>query len=122
MVKEAEANAAADRAKRERIERRNQADSLVYQAERQLKEFGDKISASDKSRIEKLISDLKDAINRDDDDKIKSTMPELQQALYSIGTSVYQSAAAAGASSTGSTGSSGGGDNVIDAEFSEGDK
>ncbi|HIK37083.1 MAG: molecular chaperone DnaK [Geminocystis sp.] len=122
MVKEAEANAAADRAKRERIERRNQADSLVYQAERQLKEFGDKISASDKSRIEKLISDLKDAINRDDDDKIKSTMPELQQALYSIGTSVYQSAAAAGASSGASTSSSSsGGDDVIDAEFSEGD-
>ncbi|AFY75823.1 MAG: molecular chaperone DnaK [Hydrococcus sp. C42_A2020_068] len=127
MVKEAEANAAADRERRERIDRKNQADSLVYQADKQLKELGDKVAAADKSKAEGLIAELKEAIAQDNDDKIKTLMPELQQTLYSIGTSVYQQAGG-GATSGGystdgtsgaGTGSSTGGDDVIDAEFSE---
>jgi molecular chaperone DnaK len=129
MVKEAEANAAADKERRDKIDRKNQADSLVYQAEKQLKELEDKVSAADKSKAEGLINELKEAIAQENDDKIKTLMPELQQILYSIGTSVYQQAGGAtsggyntdGSSSSGgaSTGSSGGGDDVIDAEFSE---
>ena len=129
MVKEAEANAAADKERRDKIDRKNQADSLVYQAEKQLKELEDKVSATDKSKAEGLINELKEAIAQENDDKIKTLMPELQQILYSIGTSVYQQAGGAtsggyntdGSSSSGgaSTGSSGGGDDVIDAEFSE---
>jgi molecular chaperone DnaK len=129
MVKEAEANATQDHERREKIERKNQADSLVYQADKQLKELGDKVSGADKTKAETLIKDLKDAIAREDDEKIKTLTPELQQTLYSIGTSVYQQAGGAGVGSDGDGGSAGGGttgggsagggDDVIDAEFSE---
>ncbi len=130
MVNEAEANAAADQERREKIDRKNQADSLVYQADKQLKELGDKVSAEDKSKAEGLIADLRTAVQNEDDDKIQTLLPELQQVLYSIGSSVYQDVAgAAGATpgaDAGPTGSAGGdseaddgGDDVIDAEFSE---
>lgn len=123
MVKEAEANAAADKERREKIERKNQADSLVYQAEKQLNELGDKVSADDKAKAEGLIKDLKEAVAQENDEKIKTIMPELQQVLYTIGTNVYQQAggATAGTDATGGASSSAndGGDDVIDAEFSE---
>ncbi len=126
MVKEAEKNASNDRERREKIDRKNQADSLVYQAEKQITELGDKVPAGDKSKAEGLINDLRDAVAKDDDDRIKTVMPELQQTLYTIGSSIYQQAGGAsgeptggsdGASGNGQT--SGGGDDVIDAEFSE---
>jgi molecular chaperone DnaK len=127
MVQEAEANAGADKERREKIERKNQADSLVYQAEKQLNELGDKVPADDKTKAEGLIKDLKEAVAQEDDEKIKTVMPELQQTLYTIGSNIYQQSAgeAAGAgadgggSTTGSESSSGEGDDVIDAEFSE---
>jgi molecular chaperone DnaK len=125
MVKEAEANAADDRERREKIDRKNQADSLAYQAEKQLSELGDKVSGTDKSKAEGLIKDLKEAVAQENDEKIKTLMPELQQVLYSIGSSVYQQAGAptggpdVGGDGTSGTGSSGAGDDVIDAEFSE---
>lgn len=132
MVREAEANASADKERREKIDRKNQADSLVYQADKQIKELGDKVSAADKSKAEGLINDLKEAVAQENDDKIKTLMPELQQVLYSIGTSVYQQAGGGaagdgystdGGSGDAGTGSGGGssssGDDVIDAEFSE---
>jgi len=124
MVKEAEANATSDKEKREQVERKNQADSLVNQAEKQLVELGDKVSADDKTKAEVLIKDLKDAVAQDDDEKIKTVMPELQQVLYTIGTNIYQQSGGAtppGADTTDSndTGAKNGGDDVIDAEFSE---
>ncbi|MEG3437182.1 molecular chaperone DnaK [Pannus brasiliensis CCIBt3594] len=124
MVNEAENNAAADKERRERIDRKNQADSLVYQAEKQLKELGDKVPPSDKTKAEGLIKNLKDAVAADDDNKIKELLPELQQALYSIGSSVYQQGAPGGpgdggAGGAGGAGTGGGGDDVIDAEFSD---
>ena len=129
MVKEAESNASSDKERREKIEQKNQADSLVYQADKQLAELGDKVSATDKAKAEGLIKDLKEAIAQEDDSRIKSLTPELQQILYSIGTSVYQQAGAGTATNPygggddsndgGPTPPSGGGDDVIDAEFSE---
>ncbi len=128
MVNEAEANAAADKERREKIDRKNQADSLVYQAEKQLKELGDKVPSADQTKAEGLIKDLKDAIAQEDDEKIKTLMPELQQILYTIGTNIYQQAGGApgaeapGAEAPGGAaggGTSGSGDDVIDAEFSE---
>ena len=129
MVQEAEANASSDKERREQIERKNQADSLVYQAEKQLTELGDKVSADDKTKAEGLIKDLKEAVAGEDDAKIQTVMPELQQVLYTIGTSVYQQAGAeapgAGAPGAGapgadtSSGATDEGDDVIDAEFSE---
>ena len=129
MVQEAESNAATDKERREAIDRKNQADSLVYQAEKQLTELGDKVPAGDKEKAEGQIKDLKDAIASEDDEKIKTLLPELQQTLYSIGSSVYQQGEG-GAEATGEApdvevptddegGSSDSGDDVIDAEFSE---
>ena len=131
MVQEAETNASADKERREKIDRKNQADSLVYQAEKQINELGDKVPADDKTKAEGLIKDLKEAIASDDDEKIKTVMPELQQTLYSIGSNMYQQAGGDAAGAPGaepdaaepntadSTSSDDGSDDVIDAEFSE---
>ncbi|TRU82932.1 MAG: molecular chaperone DnaK [Microcystis novacekii Mn_MB_F_20050700_S1] len=123
MVNEAESNASADKERRERIERKNQADSVVYQAEKQLAELGDKVPPSEKNKAQALIKDLKEAIAQDDDGKIKTILPELQQALYAIGSSMYQQAPPSnppgGNDNNGPSGGAGGGDDVIDAEFSD---
>jgi molecular chaperone DnaK len=127
MVKEAESNAATDKERRDKIDRKNQADSLVYQAEKQITDLGDKVPAADKTKAEGLIKDLKEAVAQEDDAKIQTVMPELQQVLYSIGSSMYQQAGAeagVGAPGAGPEAgtNSGGGDDVIDAEFSEPEK
>jgi molecular chaperone DnaK len=125
MVREAEQNASADRERREKIDLKNQADSLAYQAEKQMGELGDKVPAADKEKVEGLIKDLKEAIAREDFDRIKSLQTELQQSLYTIGSNIYQQAggASAGAGSSppheGGSSSSGGSDDVIDADFTE---
>ncbi len=132
MVDEAEKNAEEDKQRREKIERKNQADSLVYQAEKQINELGDKVPSEEKSKAENLISQLKEAVNQEDDEQIQKLTPELQQVLYSIGSSAYQQdgGTAAGATGEDTTGgdTTGGssesssksdGDDVIDAEFSE---
>jgi molecular chaperone DnaK len=124
MVKEAERNATADKERREKIDRKNQADSLVYQAEKQMTELGDKVSGADKSKVDELLKGLKEAVAQEDDEQIKKLMPELQQALYTIGTNIYQQAGGNGAApggpdDSGSSGGSTSGDDVIDAEFSE---
>ncbi|MDJ0727129.1 MAG: molecular chaperone DnaK [Prochloraceae cyanobacterium] len=123
MVKEAEQNASVDKDRREKIDRKNQADSLVYQAEKQINELGDKAPAAEKAKAEGLISDLKDALAKDDDERIQTILPELQQTLYTIGSSVYQQSGAEGEPTPPNDGGSGkppgGGDDVIDAEFSE---
>ncbi|HEY9673216.1 MAG TPA: molecular chaperone DnaK [Waterburya sp.] len=125
MVNEAESNATADKERRERIDRKNQADSLAYQAEKQISELGDKVPTADKTKVEGLIKDLREAVQQENDEQIKTVMPELQQALYSISTNLYQQAggspdggAAPGGDGGTSSGSSGS-DDVIDAEFSE---
>jgi molecular chaperone DnaK len=126
MVNDAEKNASTDKERREKIDRKNQADSLAYQAEKQLTELGDKVPAADKTKVEGLIKDLRDAVNKEDDEQIKKVMPELQQALFAVGSNIYQqaggeSSASAESSSSSSTppGGSGGGDDVIDADFTE---
>jgi molecular chaperone DnaK len=125
MVKSAETNAAVDKERREKIETKNQADTLVYQAEKQLSELGDKAPAAEKEKVESLVKDLKEALSSDNSDQIKSLSTDLQQALYALGTTMYQQGddAAAGAAegSPSGTGESASGteDDVIDAEFSE---
>ncbi|MBW4648643.1 MAG: molecular chaperone DnaK [Kastovskya adunca ATA6-11-RM4] len=124
MVKEAESNAAADKEYRERIDRKNQADSLVYQAEKQLAELGDKVPEADKTKVEGQVKDLREAVQQEDDDRIKTLTTELQQALYSIGTNLYQQQGAGGPepggpAPGGTEPPTGGSDDVIDAEFSE---
>ncbi|MBD0266685.1 MAG: molecular chaperone DnaK [Cyanobacteria bacterium Co-bin8] len=123
MVRDAEANSTADRERRERIDLKNQADSLTYQAEKQLTDMADKVPAADKEKAEGQIKELKDAIAGEDFDKIKSLTTELQQTLYAISTNLYQQAGSEAEAAAGgpepSTSDSSGGDDVIDAEFSE---
>jgi len=130
MVKDAEANATADKEKRERIDLKNQAETLVYQAEKQLGELGDKVSAEDKSKVETHAKTLKEAVEKEDFATIKTELEELQKALYAAGASVYQQAAGAEAAGNGAAGGAGSGagaagaassagDDVIDAEFTE---
>lgn len=132
MVKEAEANAATDKERREKIDRKNQADSLTYQAEKQLAELGDKVPEADKTKVEGLVKDLRDAVSKEDDERIKTLTTELQQTLYTIGTNLYQQGGGsgpdaggpgagpgAGAPGTDAAASSSNPDDVIDAEFSE---
>ena len=119
MVKDAERNAEADRKRREQIDTKNQADSLAYQAEKQLKDLDDKISAADKSRVEGLVKDLREAINQENCDRMKSLSNDLQQALMQVGSAVY--AQAGGNTSNGNTsnGTSSRSEDVIDADFVE---
>lgn len=131
MVKEAEANAETDKQRREKIDRKNQADTLAYQAEKQVNELGDKVPAEDKAKVEELVKNLREAIGKQDDEQIQKLTPELQQTLYGISSKIYQEAggdpSGAGPTGNGATGtdaasggSSGGADaDVIDAEFSE---
>ncbi len=123
MVREAEQNASADRERRERIELKNTADSHAYQAEKQVAEMGDKIPAADKAKVEELVKNLKEAIAKEDFDKIKSLDSELQQALYSISANLYQQAGGtpegAKPGANAGTGATSGDDDVIDADFTE---
>jgi len=124
MVQEADKFSSTDKERREKIDRKNQADSLAYQAEKQLQELGDKVPADDKTKIQGLAKDLKDAVTKEDDEQIQKLMPELQQALFTVGSNMYQQAGAtapddAGADAAGGTGSTSSGDDVIDADFTE---
>ena len=94
------------------------AESAAYQAEKQLRDLGDKVPAADKTRVEALIKDLKDAIAQENYNRMKSLTDDLQQALMQVGSAVYSQA---GASSNTNAGSSNGssGDDVIDADFVE---
>ncbi|NDD68299.1 MAG: molecular chaperone DnaK, partial [Synechococcaceae bacterium WB9_4xC_028] len=126
MVKDAEANASADKEKREKIDLKNQAETLVYQAEKQLGELGDKVDDAAKAKVEEKRTQLKEATEKEDFDAMKSLLEQLQQELYALGASVYQQAGADGAAAPGADGAAGAagsssdaGDDVIDAEFTE---
>jgi len=127
MVRDAEQNASTDKERRERIDLKNQADSLAYQAEKQMSELGDKVPAADKTKVDGLVKDLREAIAAEDFDKIKTMTTDLQQALYGITTNLYQQAGGDAPPADGDGGTppgaggapSGGGDDVIDADFTE---
>ena len=105
MVKEAEANAENDKKEREKVEVRNEADSMIYQTEKTLKEMGDKVNAADKQRIEEAVAALKKSLEGGDTADIKSKTEALQQAAYKIAEEMYkQQGAQAGAAGAGATG------------------
>jgi len=121
MVRDAEMNSSSDKDKRERIDLKNQADSLAYQSEKQMNDLGDKVSAEDKVRIEGMVKELRDEIQAENFDAIASKKTALEQALYQITTNLYQQ-------SSGETGAteanpaatdSPAPDDVIDADFTE---
>jgi molecular chaperone DnaK len=125
MVRDAEAHAEEDRKHREEVEARNQADSLVYQAEKQLQENADKIDASVRSEVESKIEPVKQAIKDNDVERMRFTSQELATAMQKIGEAVYQQAQGAGAGAQSATGTDGpksgkpGDGDVVDADFKE---
>ena len=125
MVKDAEANKEADKKKRETVDARNQADSLVFSTEKSLKEHGDKISAEEKKAIEDGIADLKKSLEGTDIEDIKKKTQSLIQVSMKLGEAVYKSQQKPGNNDKG-TGAGGGKDakpndkeNVVDADFED---
>ncbi len=120
MVKDAEMNASTDKEKREKIDIKNQAETLVYQAEKQIGELGDKVDEAAKAKVEEKRVKLKEATEKDDYETMKTLVEELQQELYSLGASVYQQANdASQAAADSNSDSKVDGDDVIDADFTE---
>ena len=110
MVKDAEANADSDQQKREAIDTKNQAESLIYQSEKQVEELGENVSPEAKAKVELVLTELKVAVASDDTQKIKERVAGVQTALMEMGASVYS-----GEEDPSSTSAK---DNdVIDAEF-----
>ena len=123
MVKEAEAHAAEDKKQKEKIEIRNNADSMVYQAEKVVKEMGDKADAAQVEKVKAGIEKVKEALKGEDNDAIKKATEELQQPLYEISAAAYQAAQQAQQAQGGQTDAgaqkAANDDNVVDADFTE---
>ncbi|MCI8502048.1 MAG: molecular chaperone DnaK [Oscillospiraceae bacterium] len=122
-VKEAEQFAAEDKKNREGVDIRNNADQLVYQTEKTLKDIGDKITEDEKKEIQGKIDELKEALKGTDSDAIKAKTEEAQQAFYKVSEKLYQAAQAeaqAQAQQGGAAGTdSAPQDNVVDADFTD---
>ena len=126
MVKDAEANAEADKKKKELVEAKNQAEGLIHTTEKTLKENPDKISSADKSAIEAAIADLKTVLEGEDAEAIKTKSDALMQASLKLGEAMYKAQgaeAAAGATAGAEQGAPEAetkkDDNVVDADFEE---
>jgi len=130
-VKEAEQYAAEDKKRREQVDTKNEAEQLVFQCEKALADFGDKVSADEKSNIEAKSAALKSAIEADNHDEIKSLKDELQKAFYDLSAKIYQQAnpngggidpsqfANMGGAGTADNNGSSDDDGVVDADFTE---
>jgi molecular chaperone DnaK len=119
MVKDAEAHAEEDRSRREEAEIRNNADSLVYQTEKVLREQGEKVTEEERTAVEGPLSELKTALNGSDNDAIKAATEKLMTASQAFSQKLYEAAArdtnAAGTSASGQ--SAGSDDDIVDAEI-----
>lgn len=115
MVKEAEAHAEEDKKRREEAEVRNQADNVVYQTEKSLKEHGDKLDESDRKTIEDALNDTKEALKGSDVDRIRHSSESLMTASQKIAEVLYKTAQAQ-EQATGADQGPAGGDEVVDAE------
>ena len=125
MKRDAEEHAADDEKKRAAAETRNEADGAVFQAEKMMRDFGDKMSPDEKGKVNSKVDALKKAIEKNDEAGMKSGKEDLMKTLQEFGARIYQNAGAAGAdpnAGAGSAGSSASGSNdsdTVDAEFSE---
>jgi len=129
MKNEAKANEAADKAEREKVDKMNQADSLIFQTEKQLKEYGDKISADKKSPIESALEKLKEAHKQQNVSNVDAATAELNNAWTAASEEMYKATQAQGADGNGQANAGGASgqqsseanpnDNVTDAEFEE---
>jgi molecular chaperone DnaK len=118
MVKDAEANAAEDKKRREVVEAKNQGESLVHSTEKSLKDYGDKVSEADKSAIETAVEALKTALTGDDAEAIQARTNELMQASMKLGEAMYAASQAEGAAPDGEQPEAKK-DDVIDADFKD---
>lgn len=126
MVKEAEAHAAEDKAQKEAVDARNTGDSLVYQAEKAIKDLGENADKALVSKVQAGIDKLKEALKGSDLEAIKSATEEVRQPLYELSAAAYQQAQQAAGAAPGAEANAGAGsqgaqqdDNVVDAEFTE---
>jgi molecular chaperone DnaK len=124
MVKEGEEHASEDKARKEKVELHNQADSLIYATEKNLREYGDKVSESDRSQVEADIAALKAVMDGDDTDAIRSKTEALSQSAMKLGEAMYKAnqeqAAAGEAGGAGAAeGEAAKDDKVVDADFEE---
>ncbi|SCD23056.1 molecular chaperone DnaK [Brucella inopinata] len=120
MVKDAEANAEADKKRRESVEAKNQAESLVHSTEKSLAEYGDKVSADDKKAIEDAIAALKTSLEGEDAEDIKAKTQALAEVSMKLGQAMYEAAQAAeGAGAEGGEQTSSSKDDVVDADYEE---
>ena len=127
MVREAEKFAKEDKEKRDQVDTKNQADAVIYQTEKQLKELGDKVPAEVKAKVEAKLGELKEVANSESTQAIKDAMAALNQEVMQLGQSLYnQPGAGAGAGPTAESGpasgpgsSAGDAGDVIDADFTD---
>jgi molecular chaperone DnaK len=116
MMRDAEENAAADESRRELIEEKNKAESMMHSTEKSIREHGDKLPAPDKQEVESAIKALKEALESDDIDRIKSANDVLTNASMKIGQHIYSQQQAANGSDSSNTNSD---EKVVDAEVDE---
>ncbi|WP_139974676.1 MULTISPECIES: molecular chaperone DnaK [Brucella/Ochrobactrum group] len=119
MVKDAEANAEADKKRRDAVEAKNQGESLVHSTEKSLSEYGDKVSADDKKAIEDALAGLKTSLEGDDAEDIKAKTQTLAEASMKLGQAMYEAAQAAETSSAGGGEEAASNDDVVDADYEE---
>jgi molecular chaperone DnaK len=119
MVKDAELHAADDKKRRELIDLKNHGESLIHDAEKSLTEYGDKVSAADKSTIEAAVAALKTELQGEDAEGIKAKTNDLMQAQMKLGEAMYKAQQAAGGAEGAAAGGGQAKDDVIDAEFKE---
>ena len=122
MVKDAEANKETDKKKRESVDVRNQADTLIHSTDKNLKEHGSKVSEAEKKAIEDASSQLKEALKGENTDDIKKKTEALVQASMKLGEAIYKSQQNAKPDSNKDDGKDDKGkkeDNVVDADFEE---
>ena len=107
MVSDAQAHEAEDRARREAVETRNKADQLCYQVEKMIGEMKDKLPADKVSELESKTKSLREAIEKDDQDAIKTRMDDLEKVMQAVATEAYQAAGAPGAGPSADAGAAG---------------
>jgi molecular chaperone DnaK len=125
MVKDAQAHSDEDKRRKEEVEARNGADAIAYQAERQIRELGDRLPVNERARAEQLISEIREQVKNNSTDvaRLRQLASDLQQVAHALSSAAY-SQAAAGSSGNGPAGSRpngypGAADDVIDAEFKQ---
>ncbi|MCL6229017.1 molecular chaperone DnaK [Bartonella bilalgolemii] len=114
MVQDAEAHAAEDKKRRENVEAKNQAESLIHSTEKSLNEYGDKLSVEDKGQIETAIADLKTALESSDAEEVTTKMQKLAEASMKLGQAMYEDSSAKANTEAGTKN-----DDVVDADFEE---